>query len=59
MQVQSLALTIAQLTDEYGHLAEQLVDTAVKQVINAMDDKRQSVDQANIWAEPDEVVKLC
>ncbi|KAJ2963694.1 hypothetical protein NQZ79_g1315 [Umbelopsis isabellina] len=34
MQVQSLALTIAQLTDQYGHLAEQLVDTAVKQVMD-------------------------
>ncbi|KAG2173651.1 hypothetical protein INT43_005069 [Umbelopsis isabellina] len=43
MQVQSLALTIAQLTDEYGHLAEQLVDTAIDQVVNAMDKKRQSV----------------
>lgn len=47
MQAQSLALTIAQLTDEYSQMAEQLVDTAVEQVINAMNKKGHSVDQAS------------
>ncbi|CAM0140866.1 unnamed protein product [Umbelopsis sp. WA50703] len=47
MQVQSLALTIAQLTDDYGNLAEQLVDTALEQVVKAMDTKKPAVDQAS------------
>jgi hypothetical protein len=47
MQVQSLALTIAQLTDDYGNLAEQLVDTALEQVVKAMDTKKPVVDQAS------------